>query len=206
MWDIVMAIPLPTLLGFMATGIVLNLTPGADVVFATASGLRAGPATGALAGLGVGLGATVHVALAAGGISALLAANPGAFQALRWLGAAYLAWLAVRAWRAAPGIAGQGEAGAMAAIRRGMLTNVLNPKVALFVLAFLPQFADPSIGAIWRQILVFGVIFVATGTVITSGYGALAGWLGRRLVARGRFLNRLSALLFGGLAVRLVLD
>ncbi|SMX46289.1 LysE family translocator [Actibacterium lipolyticum] len=207
MFELIASIPIATYLAFWAAGIVLNLAPGADVIFTTASGLRGGPRAGGLAGLGVGLGSLVHIALAAAGVSALLAAYPAAFTVLRWAGAAYLAWLAVKAWRAEGGLAeGQGAQTPLSAMRRGFLTNVLNPKVALFVLAFLPQFADPALGPVWQQILLFGAIFSVTGTIITCGYGILAGALGRRITTKGRLLNRISSVMFGGLAVRLVLD
>ena len=126
---------------FLASGLLLNLTPGADVMFATASGLRSGPRVGAAAGLGVGLGGIWHVGLAALGITALLAALPAALVALKWLGAAYLLWLAWNSWNAGAASATEGGMTAAAAIRRGFLTNALNPKVALFILAFTTIFS-----------------------------------------------------------------
>ncbi len=205
MLDLLTNYPLTQFLTFLAAGIVLNLTPGSDVVFAVGSGLSGGPRAGAMAGLGVGLGGLWHAALAAVGVSTLLAASPLAFGALRWGGAAYLLWLALRAWRhgsisrGAPGAARPGRA-----FRQGFLINATNPKVALFVLAFLPQFAHPDYGPVWLQILALGLSFSLTGTIITAAYGALAGSLGARLLRHGRLLDRISALLFGGLAVKLV--
>jgi len=90
------------------------------------------------------------------------------------------------------------------ALARGFVTNALNPKVALFVLAFLPQFTDPARGPVWQQIVVLGAVFSATGTLITCGYGALAGLAGRALGARMAALNRVAAVMFAGLAARLV--
>lgn len=205
MTDLLALVPPADLAAFLAAGIVLNLTPGADVMFAMASGIAGGPRAGAVAGLGVGLGGLWHVGLAALGISALIAAHPAALLGLKWAGAGYLLWLAWKSWRAtaAPALAG-GERRALAALGRGFVTNALNPKVALFVLAFLPQFTDAARGPVWQQILVLGALFALTGTAITAGYGALAGLAGRRLGARLGLLNRLAALMFGGLALRLV--
>lgn len=205
--DLFTLIPLPQLLAFLAAGVVLNLTPGADVIFATASGMAGGPRAGAVAGIGVGLGGLWHVALAAAGVSALLAAYPPAMLALKLGGAAYLLYLAVKSWRAGEGLpSGRGEGAVLRALWRGFLTNALNPKVALFILAFLPQFTDPARGPVWAQIAVLGLMFCATGMVITASYGALAGLAGQALATRMGVMNRISALLFGGLAAKLVLD
>lgn len=202
------AFPAESLLAFTGAGLMLNLAPGPDVMFASASGLRGGPRTGALAGLGVGLGGLWHVGLAVAGLSALIAAHPGALTAIRWGGAAYLAFLAWKSWTAAPEAGGTARPAATAAsaVLRGFLTNVLNPKPVLFVLAFLPQFTDPARGPVWEQVLALGLIFTVTGTIVTAGYGALAGWAGRGLARRMRLANRLAAVVFGGLALRLVLD
>lgn len=207
-WETLFAFPAPMLLAFLAGALVLNLTPGADVLFATASGVQGGPKAGAAAGLGVGVGGIFHVTATAFGLGALVAAHPGALDAVRWLGAAYLLWIAVKSWRAGPVHfeAGRGAISARAAFRRGVITNVLNPKVMLFMLAYLPQFTAPEIGPIWQQILILGGIVFCTGTLITMGYGALAGWMGARLARQMGVLNRVAAVLFGALALRLVLD
>ncbi|MZR15132.1 LysE family transporter [Maritimibacter sp. DP07] len=192
-------------LAFVGAGIVLNLTPGADVMFASASGLSGGPRAGAAAALGVALGALMHTVLAAAGLSALIAASPVLFELVRWAGAGYLLFLAWKAWRAGAVPAQGGETRLIGAIRRGFLTNALNPKVALFILALLPQFTAPGAGPLWAQILALGAIFSVTGFVITAGYGMAAGLLGARLNRHARALNRVSAVVYGGLALRLVL-
>ena len=200
-------IPAQSLWLFTLSGVLLNLTPGADVLFATASGIRGGPRIGALAGLGVGFGAIWHVGLAAAGISALLAASPGALSALRWAGGAYLLFLAWKSWHAQPETGGgRGADSGWGALRRGVLTNVLNPKPVLFVLAFLPQFTDPARGPVWQQIVELGAIFALTGALITMGYGALAGLVRQRLARRMGGLNKVAAVVFAGLALRLVAD
>jgi threonine/homoserine/homoserine lactone efflux protein len=204
MIDLFTLIPPSDLLAFLAAGIVLNLTPGADVIFATASGIAGGPRAGAVAGLGVGFGGLFHVGLAVLGVSALIAAIPVALIGLKVLGAAYLLWLAVATWRADAAGAGRGEVRARAALWRGFVTNALNPKVALFVLAFLPQFTDAARGPVWAQIALLGALFTLTGTVITSGYGALAGFAGQGLARRMGLMNRVAAVMLGALALRMI--
>lgn len=207
MHEFFISYPLTEFLTFLVAGLVLNLTPGADVIFATACGLSGGPRAGIMAGLGVGLGGLWHVGLATLGISALIAAEPAALAALRYGGAAYLLWLAVRSWRGGGLAAGaRGARHPSGALWRGFVTNALNPKVALFVLAFLPQFAHPEYGPVWVQILLLGLVFSLTGTVVTMSYGALAGRFGASLARGAGKLDKISAVLFTGLAGKLLLD
>jgi len=195
-----------TVLAFLGAGVLLNLTPGADVMFASASGLAGGPRAGVAAALGVALGGVLHTLLAAAGLAALLLASPLAYDAVRWLGAGYLLFLAVKSWRAPPAeeVAGAQRLGR--AIRRGFVTNALNPKVALFVLAFLPQFTNPEAGPVWQQILVLGLLFSGTGFFITAGYGALAGAVGHALAGAAGWMGKVAAVVFVLLALRLVVD
>lgn len=205
MWHTLTHFPLDQFLTFLGGGILLNLTPGQDVMFATASGIRGGPRVGVLAGMGVGLGALWHVALSALGLSALIAAHPGALVAIRYAGAAYLLYIAWKSWTDTGATPSKASTQGWDAFRRGALTNVLNPKPILFMLAFLPQFVHPEIGPIWQQILLLGLAFGLTGTIITAGYGYLAGRAGRAIGARLGVLNKCAAVLFAGLAARLVL-
>ena len=192
---------------FLAAAMVLYATPGADMMFTVASGLSGGPRVGMAAGLGISLGSLGHVLAAAGGLAALLTTYPALYDAVRWLGATYLAWLAFVAWRAKPDFADQtGAAQTRRAFWRGFATNILNPKVALFVLAFLPQFADPAIGPIWHQILIFGAILAGAGAIIYAALGYFAGALAHRIRRFGGHFNKLSAVVFGALAVRLAID
>ncbi|MBV7408806.1 LysE family translocator [Maritimibacter sp. DP1N21-5] len=193
-----------TLLAFLGAGIILNLTPGADVMFATASGASGGPGAGIAAALGVSLGALFHTVLAALGVSALLAAVPAAFTFVKVAGALYLLFLAYKSWVAPPAMPGQGVTRLGRAVARGFVTNALNPKVALFILAFLPQFTRPETGNATLQMLLLGAGFAVTGFVITAGYGIAAGVAGAR-IARGRVMTRLSAVVFAALALRLLL-
>ena len=196
---------LPTILAFLTAGIALNLTPGADVMFAIASGTRGGWRAGVAASAGVALGAMGHVLLATFGVAALLAAYPFGFDILRYAGAAYLLWLAWQAWTADPETKkAQGKASLLGAVRQGAITNLLNPKVALFVLAFLPQFADPARGPVWAQMLMLGAMFITTGFFVTAAYGALGGWFASAMTRRAIVLNRIASVVFAALALRLV--
>lgn len=204
-WDILVQIPLAELLAFTAGGLVLNLAPGPDVFFASACGIQGGPRAGALAGFGVGLGVLLHLSMATLGLGALIATYPEALQAIKYAGAGYLIWLAWKSWHAgAAASSARGHVRAGTIIRRGFLSNALNPKPVLFFLAFLPQFTNPAYGPIWQQILALGLIFVLTGTLVTMGFGILAGYVGQALGRRMGVVNRIAAVIFAGLALRLV--
>lgn len=194
------------LLAFMGAAMVLYLTPGPDMMFTIASGMAGGPRAGLAAAFGICTGVLVHVGLAAAGLAALIAASPGMLDVIRWAGAAYLAWLAWESWTAPDAqIERRGRAQIWRAARRGFVTNILNPKVGLFVLAFLPQFTDPAIGPVWHQILILGV-FLFVGGLVTDGlYGLFAGAMAARVRRSAKLLNRVCAVIFGGLAARLAL-
>ncbi len=205
MWDIIANYPIEHFLAFVAGGLVVNFTPGQDIFFATACGIQGGPRVGAIAGIGVGVGVLWHVALAALGLSALIAAHPEMLTAIKYLGALYLLYLAWNAWRSTGGMqAGRGARTYLGAFRRGILSNVLNPKPVLFILAFLPQFVDPALGPVWMQIILLGLVFSLTGTIVTAGFGYLAGHAGQVIGARMGVVNKVAAVLFAGLAARLI--
>lgn len=204
-WETIANIPLQQLLAFMAGALVLNFAPGQDVFFASACGIQGGPKAGALAGLGVGMGAMFHVVLATVGLGAIVAAHPEALAAIKYIGAAYLLWLAWKSWNAGEiKPEARGSARPWNIIRRGMLSNLLNPKPVLFLLAFLPQFTRPEYGPIWQQIFGLGLMFVISGTIVTMGYGVVAGYAGQMLGRRLGIVNKIAAVMFAGLAVRLV--
>jgi threonine/homoserine/homoserine lactone efflux protein len=200
------------LLLFTSAAIALNLTPGADMLFCLAQGARSGPKVGVAASVGISTGALIHTLLAALGLAALLAAHPIAFEALRWGGVAYLAWLAIQAFRSGPIAVAPAEAtssGAMRAWRDGTLVNLLNPKVAIFILAFVPQFVDPARGSSILQFLLLGAILIAGGTVVNGLVGIYAGKVGRffrRNERAGRIFRWLSGAVFLGLAARLAFE
>jgi threonine/homoserine/homoserine lactone efflux protein len=145
------------------------------------------------------------------GLAALLAASSAAFSALKALGAAYLLWLAWLSWRAAAGLPGGNAApplGARQTYLRGVLMNISNPKVALFFLAFLPQFVEPKGGAVALQILQLGGVFMLATLLTFGAVALLAGRFGQLLQDSPRAqvrLNRLASLVFVGLALKLVL-
>lgn len=201
-------LPDPAVLAaFIAASLALNFTPGADMMFSVASGAVGGPRAAVAASLGINLGVVVHIVLAAAGLAALIAAEPLAYDAIRYAGAAYLLWLAIQMWRApAPDASSLSRAPFWPTVRRGFVTNILNPKTALFIFAFIPQFADPAKGAVGVQIAALGAIFIATGFTVNACVGSLAGAFATRLRRASRSMNRLSAIVFGGLAARLIID
>lgn len=191
---------------FIPAGLALNLTPGADMMFVLAQGLRGGPRAGMAANLGIAAGCLVHVAIAALGLAALLQAHPAAFEAIRWGGVAYLLWLAaksLRSTRLQPGVA---EAAPLPRIfREALVVNLLNPKVALFVLAFLPQFVDPA-RPVLAQFVVLGLVFNAGGVLVNGAVALSAAGLGQRLARSASlsvWLGRISGGIFALLALRL---
>lgn len=204
-WDTLANFPAEQLLAFMAGALMLNFAPGQDVFFASACGIQHGPRAGALAGLGVGLGGLFHVTMATVGLGALVAAHPGALMAIKYAGAGYLLYLAWKSWHAggAAPVARSGLRG-WSILRRAALSNLLNPKPVLFLLAFLPQFTQPDYGPVWQQILALGLMFLCSGTLVTMGYGVVAGYAGQVMGARLGIMNRIAAVMFAGLALRLV--
>lgn len=204
-WEVLANIPLPQLTAFVIGGLVLNFAPGQDVFFATACGIQGGPRAGALAGVGVTLGVLTHLMLAVVGLGAIIAAHPEALLAIKYAGAAYLLWLAWASWTAGPvDPSVRGSVRPWNIVRRGFLSNLLNPKPVLFLLAFLPQFTHPAWGPAWQQVLALGLIFATTGALVTMGYGIVAGWAGQIIGRRLGILNRIAAVMYAGLAIRLV--
>jgi len=201
---------------FMLAGWILNLTPGPDVLCIVSNALRSGMRAGVSAALGVTAGCFVHVFAAAIGVSALLAASAAAFAVLKWAGAAYLLVAGVRLLfsRGSAGLAQAAEAplpGAPALrdmFQQGFLTNALNPKVALFFLAFVPQFIAPGAPHNAWAFLLLGCIFNINALPVNMGFAALAAWASGRLdaVQRGmRWLDRLAGVMFIAFGLKLAL-
>jgi threonine/homoserine/homoserine lactone efflux protein len=204
---------LAQLLPFLAAALALNLTPGADMTYVIARSATQGRAAGIAASLGVSAGSFVHSVLAAVGVSALLQHSETAFLIVKYAGAAYLlylAWKAIRNGSAAmTGNRALPRISLWQVFGEGALTNLLNPKVALFILAFLPQFVDPSRGSAAAQILLLGAIFNVGGTTVNAIVACSASLAARALGSSAgfnRWLGRVSALVFVGLAVRLALS
>jgi threonine/homoserine/homoserine lactone efflux protein len=199
---------------FMATGLLLNITPGPDMALVIARSTQLGKAAGIAAALGVGAGCFVHIAAAAIGISAIVMTSAWAFSMLKWAGALYLIYVGIRilwsSWRPA---ASTGERGTAAGddlrsiFLQGVLTNALNPKVAVFFLAFLPQFIDADAPSKVMAFVILGLLFNATGTVWNVGVACLAG----RAATSAAFapvrvwLERTIGALFVALGTRLAL-
>jgi threonine/homoserine/homoserine lactone efflux protein len=206
---------------FMVAGLLLNLTPGPDVLYIVSHGLRGGWRAGAVAAIGITAGCFVHVAAATVGLGALVSASAPAFTVLKWMGAAYLlamgaSMLRGRPVKGAPATADasrQMPAGRVAlplskVFAQGFWTNTLNPKVALFFLAFLPQFIHPDAGHKTWTFLLLGLVFVVNSVPVNLGYGLCAAWFSGRFSAVQRgiaWLERGAGALFIYFAIRLAL-
>lgn len=196
---------------FIATAVVLVLTPGQDTFFILGRSLAGGRREGIAAALGITAGSIVHTLLAALGLSALLATSPYAFMAVKFAGAAYLIYIGVRALleRASglPGEAGRnGADGGWSAFRQGVITNILNPKVALFFLALMPQFISAASTTKVAAFLVLGLSFMALGlvwTVILAVAAASLRGMFLRRPSMSNVLNKVAGSMFIGLGLRL---
>jgi threonine/homoserine/homoserine lactone efflux protein len=197
----------PVFLSFVAAGLALNIVPGADMTFVIASAARGGRREGVVAALGIGAGTLVHILAATLGLSAILASSQAAFDLIKWVGAAYLLWIAFSLVRGGHSTAGAAQPGRRT-FRSAMLVNILNPKVALFFLAFLPQFVDSAAAMPWLQILCLGLWFDLVGTVVNVVIALAAAGTAARLsdVAWvGRAARWLAATAIGALAIQLAL-
>ena len=195
------------LVAFIPAALALNLTPGADMLFCIGQGLRAGPAAAMAASGGVALGSFVHATIAGLGVGALVEAAPWVFDVIRWIGVAYLLWLAWGALRARA-VDPRDAPRTRRAFRDGLVVNLTNPKVILFVLAFVPQFVDPEAGSILVQFWIFGAVLGIGGYIINGLAGVFAGGMGRRMAGSPRMARALgiaSAGVFTALAVRLAI-
>lgn len=196
-----------TLLLYLPAMLAITLAPGADTLFVVASALRGGVRGGVLAALGIVSGGTVHIGLAIVGLSALILKSAIAFTVLKYAGAAYLLYLGVRTLLAktttdrvpAPE---RSDLRAGVVFRQGFLTNVLNPKVALFIVAFFPQFVSPARGAVWSQLLELGVLWYAAGFIWLGLVGTLVG-RARRSAAPSRLLRTAFKYVTGGIFIAL---
>jgi RhtB (resistance to homoserine/threonine) family protein len=205
------------LLLFIAAGWLLNLTPGPDVLYIVTNALRSGARTGIVAGLGITAGCFVHVFAAALGVSALLATSATAFTVLKWLGAAYLLWigakiLLARAPQAATDLQALARSQPAVPLRKvflgGFWTNVLNPKVAIFFLAFVPQFIAPEVDNKALAFVLLGCLFNINSIPVNAGYAVAAAWMARRdTVQRGmHWLDRAAGVMFIGFGIKLAMS
>lgn len=207
------------LLLFVAAGLLLNLTPGPDVLYIVSNALRGGARSGIVAGLGITAGCFVHVFAAAVGVGALLAASATAFTVLKWAGAAYLVWVGVRLLfgRTSHAGVGWGERSEphrrdapphLETFRGGFLTNVLNPKVAIFFLAFVPQFIAPDAPHKALAFVLLGTLFNINSIAVNCGWALAAAWMARRAALQRamHWLDRVAGAMFMGFGLRLALS
>lgn len=198
---------------FVISGLLLNITPGPDTLYIVGRSGSQGWRAGAVAALGIGAGLIVHTIAVTVGIAALLAASATAFIVVKWIGAAYLIYIGVSLWLVRPTIDQQAlplQAMPLRAVFvQGFLTNVLNPKVALFFVAFLPQFVDPDAPNKALVFLFLGFVFNFNGTLWNLFVAWSAAHLTRALDRSGSFvawLNRAIGALFVYIGVRLALS
>ncbi|MEP5758440.1 MAG: LysE family translocator [Litoreibacter sp.] len=205
----------PTLTtAYIMLATALAVAPGPDVLFVVANGMQHRAKGAIVSALGIGSGSVLHASAAALGISAIVAASPTAFEILRYAGAAYLAYLGVQALRSWWNYSNNLDANqtvieisAWNIFRRGLITNILNPKVVVFYLALLPQFINIELGHVGLQIFLLGCIHTIIGITflicIGLAAGKASGWLAR--TSFGKWMDAIAGAFFLGLAVRLLI-
>ncbi|MDO9308022.1 MAG: LysE family translocator [Deltaproteobacteria bacterium] len=199
------------LLMFFTTSILLALSPGPDNLFVMTQSAQHGRKAGLLVTLGLCTGLLFHTAAVTFGLAAVFKASAAAFMLLKFAGAGYLlylAWQAFRAGTTGEPAAAEEKLGAGSLYRRGIIMNISNPKVSIFFLAFLPQFADPARGVLSWQLALLGGVFIFATIIVFGLISILAGTLGERFRQSAfaqRVLNRAAAAIFAGLALKLAL-
>ena len=210
-----------TLLAFFGVSLLLALTPGPDNIFVLVQSAQRGWRAGMSVVVGLCLGLCVQTAAVALGLAAVFAASALAFTLLKWCGAAYLAWLAWQSLRSraavvtpvsagadAPVPRAIGTASAVRMVGRGVVMNLTNPKVLVFFLAFLPQFAEPARGSMALQIMLLGLVFMLASLLVFGAIACFSGAFGSLLQGSARaqkWLNRAAGWVFLGLALRLLM-
>ncbi|MGZ4128328.1 MAG: LysE family translocator [Actinomycetota bacterium] len=194
-----------TIAVFAGTSAIVTLIPGPAVLYIVTRGMDHGRRGGLASALGVNAGIIVHVAAAVLGLSVLLASSAAAFDVVKYAGAAYLIYVGIRRLLDREEVP-TADAAPVRSHRRlfsqGVIVSILNPKLALFFVAFLPQFVDRAQGNVRLQLLVFGLVFQAVALITDSSYGLLAGTVGRALRAR-RGYARAERYVAGGIYVAL---
>jgi threonine/homoserine/homoserine lactone efflux protein len=204
-------IPFETAAIFFAASVALALAPGPDNIFVLTQSALHGRKAGLLVTIGLCTGLLVHTAAVSLGVAVIFQTSTIAFNILKIVGAMYLLYLAWQAFRAGAAKFDEKERPAMgwrALYSRGVIMNITNPKVAIFFLAFLPQFADPSRGSITIQMLMFGGLFIVSTLLIFSSIAWSAGFLGDWLKGSAKaqlIMNRIAGTVFTGLALRLAI-
>jgi threonine/homoserine/homoserine lactone efflux protein len=199
---------MPNFLLFLAASIAITVAPGPDNLQVLARGISQGRAAGLVAALGFAAGISFHTTLAALGVAALLKSSPMAFEAVKLAGAAYLIWIGIKAIRSKGLSSAHERPGQPLAVvfRQSVIGNLLNPKVTLFFIVFLPQFVNPHGGqSVMLQMLELGGVFMLQTVVVFSVFGVAAGMIGAYLKRRpkvGVWLDRLAGATFIGLGIR----
>lgn len=202
-------IPFEIALAFFTTSILLGISPGPDNIFVLTQSALRGRTAGIFVTLGLCTGLIVHTLAVSFGVAAIFQTSALAFTVLKFAGAAYLLYLAWQAFRApATGIRlGEGSrANGWELYRRGIIMNITNPKVSIFFLAFLPQFAEPARGSLTGQMMLLGGLFILATLLVFGGIALLAGTIGRRLGQSARaekVMNRVAGTVFAALALKL---
>lgn len=200
-----------TLFAFLCASVALTLSPGPDNIFVITQGITRGRKAAIVTALGMCSGISIHTTAAAFGISAIFYTSAVAFNLVKYAGAGYLLYLAFKTIRSSGSLvlAPTESLPAGALFRRGFIMNVLNPKVALFFLAFLPQFVNPLSGGLPLQMILLGAVFMLQAVVIFSLIGWFSGTIGRQLLARphiAKYFDRLTAGVFAALGLKLALS
>ncbi|MFT5727400.1 MAG: threonine/homoserine/homoserine lactone efflux protein [Desulforhopalus sp.] len=194
---------------FFATSLLLGVTPGPDNLFVLAQAAQRGKFAGIVVTLGLSTGILFHTLAVALGAAALFSTSALAFNVLKYVGAAYLLYLAYQSWQASGESSQQVRVSGVSWRRlygRGIVMNITNPKISIFFLAFLPQFTDPASGPLLPQFLLLGVLFVLSTFLVFGGISFLAGWIGTFLRSSQRperILNRVAGVVFLSLAAKL---
>jgi threonine/homoserine/homoserine lactone efflux protein len=202
---------MPDIALFLAASALLAIAPGPDVIYVLTRGIAQGPKAGIAAALGFASGCIFHTLLAALGIAALIRSSDWAFDLVRYAGAAYLAWIGIQALRhrSSFSLEGGGDAKALATIyKQSVIGNMLNPKVTLFFLAFLPQFVNTAAGHVEWQMALLGVLFMVVTIVVFGAVAIFSGWIGawvRKKPVIGERLNVFAGLTFIALGIRVAL-
>jgi threonine/homoserine/homoserine lactone efflux protein len=202
---------MPDIALFLAASALLAIAPGPDVIYVLTRGISQGPRAGFAAALGFASGCIFHTLLAALGIAALIRSSELAFDLVRYAGAAYLVWIGIQALRhrAAFSIEGASDTRALWTIyKQSVIGNMLNPKVTLFFLAFLPQFVNSEAGNIGMQMALLGLLFMAVTIVVFGAVALFSGWIGawvRKNPAIGERLNVFAGVTFIALGIRVAL-
>jgi threonine/homoserine/homoserine lactone efflux protein len=204
-------IPIEVALAFLGIAVVLALTPGPDNIFVLTQSALQGRTAGIIVTLGLCTGIVIHTTAVALGVAAIFKASDIAFNLLKIAGVIYLlylAWQAMRASAVTISVQNKKKRNYLPLYSRGFVMNVTNPKVSIFFLAFLPQFTHPSNGAIWLQIIILGLLFIASTMLVFGAIAVVSGSIGEKFTQSDSaqiWMNRIAATVFLGLAIKLAL-